>query len=331
MSKKCAGCGSVLQNNDNNIEGYVNELEIERIAFCERCFRIKNYGDYKHVVKDNNTFIKILDEINKGNDLVLLVVDLFNLPEDFDLITDHISNPILMVLTKRDVLPKSVYEDRLMNYMDKFNIKCADKIIVSSNKNYNFDRLMKKIEYYKNSDRVYVVGYTNAGKSTLINKLMYNYSDYISSITTSIMPSTTLNSIEIKFDKNLTLIDTPGLLNDNSLENMVDVATLKKMNPKKNIRPITYQVKAKQYIVIPDLLKVVSVDNDLTFYISNDLPIDRFFRDRDMPNLEKQIIDVDFNEDIVITGLGFIKSMKREKIEIHTLKDVKVYTRKSFI
>lgn len=331
MSKKCSGCGAVLQSKDNNIEGYVNEIEVERIEFCERCFRIRNYGDYKSVVKDNNTFINILDEINKGNDLVLLVVDLFNLPEDFKLITDHISNPILMVLTKRDVLPKSVYEDKLMNYMDDFNIRCAEKIIVSSNKNYNFDRLMSKIRYYKNSDKVYVVGYTNAGKSTLINKLMYNYSDYISSITTSMLPSTTLNSIEIKFDKDLTLIDTPGLLNENSMENIVDVNTLKKLNPKKNIRPITYQVKAKQSIIIPGLLKVVSSNNDLTFYISNELEIDRFYKDKEILDLEKHIVEIRANEDIVISGLGFIKAMKKEVIEVYTLKGVKVYTRKSFI
>ena len=59
--------------------------------------------------------------------------------------------------------------------VNKLNIK--EKIVISSNKNYNFDALYELINKYKKSENVYVVGYTNAGKSTMINKIIYNYSD----------------------------------------------------------------------------------------------------------------------------------------------------------
>ena len=49
---------------------------------------------------------------------------------------------------------------------------------------------------YKNSSNVYFVGYTNSGKSTLINKIIYNYSDISSMITTSSLPNTTIDTIE---------------------------------------------------------------------------------------------------------------------------------------
>jgi small GTP-binding protein len=98
--------------------------------------------------------------------------------------------------------------------------------------------LIGKIKEYKTDNNVYVVGYTNAGKSTLINKLLYNYSDTLPTITTSLLPSTTLNSIEIKLDDKLTLIDTPGLLEENTIDNFIDVSMLKKVTPKKAIKPI---------------------------------------------------------------------------------------------
>ena len=241
---KCIGCGVELQNTDSLKDGYVKKIDGN---LCERCFRIKNYGDYKFVLKDNSNFIDILKNIDKKA-LVVLVMDLFNLPKDLDLIKENITNDILVVLTKRDILPKVIYEERLLDYIKNYNINYVDKIIVSSNKNYNLDLLIEKINLYKKTNQVYIVGYTNAGKSTLINKLIYNYSDSVPTITTSMLPSTTLNSIEIKFDDDMTFIDTPGLLNDGSIENYVDINMLKKINPKKSINPITYQVKTKQYI-----------------------------------------------------------------------------------
>ena len=324
---KCIGCGVELQNTDSLKDGYVKKIDGN---LCERCFRIKNYGDYKFVLKDNSNFIDILKNIDKKA-LVVLVMDLFNLPKDLDLIKENITNDILVVLTKRDILPKVIYEERLLDYIKNYNINYVDKIIVSSNKNYNLDLLIEKINLYKKTNQVYIVGYTNAGKSTLINKLIYNYSDSVPTITTSMLPSTTLNSIEIKFDDDMTFIDTPGLLNDGSIENYVDINMLKKINPKKSINPITYQVKTKQYIYIEDVFKLELSNNNITMFVSNNLKIERLFKDKKVDNLEVVSIDMKANEDLVIPGLGFIKFTKDEKIIIHVLKGCSVYKRKSLV
>ncbi len=324
---KCLGCGSILQTDNSSLEGYITK---EDSIYCERCFKIKNYGEYKSIVKDNNTFISILKEINKTNSLVILVVDIFNLPENFDIIKNNLSNQMLLVLTKRDLIPKSIYEDRLLNYMDNYNLNLLDKIIVSSNNNYNFDELLEKIKKYKKDNKIYVVGFTNAGKSTLINKLIYNYSNNLPTITTSILPSTTLNSIEIKFDNNLTIIDTPGILLENSIDNYIDIKTLKKITPKKTIKPITYQIKTKQFIIIENLLKLELENNNITIFVSNELKVDHYFKDKQL-DLETKQIEVDSNNDLVISGLGFIKFSKKETINISVIKGVKIYTRKSFI
>ena len=329
-NKKCTGCGAVLQHYNEALEGYVKEEVFENADICERCFRIKNYGDYKCVIKDNNTFLNIIKDIPK-NDLVVLVMDLFNLPKDVSIITNNINNPILLVLTKRDILPKIIYEEKLLDYIDKYNLNYKDKIIVSSNKNYNMDLLINKINKNKTSDKIYVVGFTNAGKSTLINKLIYNYSDNVPNITTSMLPSTTLNSIEIRFDDNTTFIDTPGLLSDGSIENIVDVKTLKKIVPKREIRPITYQVKCEQWICIEDLVILNLKNNNITLFISNSLKIDRFFKDKENKELVTHELDIKGHEDLVINGLGFIKFTKNEHVKISVPKKVSIYVRKSLV
>ena len=324
---KCLGCGSVLNYENPNSEGYTLKLDS---TYCERCFRIKNYGEYKSIVKDNNAFINILKDINSTNSLVLLVTDIFNLPENFDVIINNISNPVLLVLTKRDILPKSIYEQRLLEYMDNYNLNLLDKIIVSSNNNYGMDELIEKIKNYKLDNNVYVVGYTNAGKSTLINKLIYNYSNNLPTITTSPLPSTTLNNIEIKFDDELTLIDTPGILEESSIDNFISVDMLKKVTPKKTIKPITYQINKKQFILIEELLKLELENNNITIFVSNNVNVERTFKDKNL-ELETKTIEVLPNTDLVISGLGFIKFTKQEKIQVSVIKGLKTYTRKSFI
>lgn len=330
MDKKCTGCGALLQIYNNALEGYIDASKYEDAKICERCFRIRNYGDYKCIVKDNSTFVNIIKQIN-SKDLVVLVMDLFNLPENLDIFTSNIKNPILLVLTKRDILPKIIYEERLLEYVNNYKLKYKDKIIVSSVKNYNFDNLLDKINTYKTSDNVHVIGFTNAGKSTLINKLIYNYSDNVVNITTSMLSSTTLNSIEIKLSDNTTLIDTPGLLQDGSIEDYVDVKTLKKIVPKKEIRPITYQIKKKQWVYVDELLKLELEDNNITMFLSNELKIDRLYKNKENSNLNEITIEMKKDEDLVITGLGFIKFTKDETIKISVLKGVKVFKRKSLV
>lgn len=327
---KCKGCGVKLQNIDSNTLGYTSNINND---LCERCFRIRNYNDYKPIIKDNNDYINILKDINKTNDLVILVIDLFNISDNIVNICNYINNNILLVLTKRDILPKSCYDQKLKNYFDYLNLNILDTIIISSKKNYNFDKLISKIYQYKTSNEVYVVGFTNSGKSTMINKIIYNYSDFDTTITTSSLPSTTIDSIKVKINENLTLIDTPGLLDNGDIVNFVDKNTLKKIIPVKEIKPITYQVKDNQTIIIDNLVRLdLSEKNNLTIYMSNNLDIKRIYKDtNELSNLKKQELLIDNNSDVVIQGLGFIKFTNKSRITIYTIDGVKVFVRKNLI
>lgn len=318
---KCKGCGSIVQTLYKTKEGYIID---DKQLLCDRCFRIRNYNEYKPTLKNNDDYINILKDINKNNDLVVLVADLFSI-NDISKITKYINNDILLVLTKRDLLPKKINDQKFINYFSKFNI--VDAIVISSLKNFNFDLLYKKINDYKKSNNVYVVGFTSSGKSTMINKLIYNYSDLKEEITTSIMPSTTLNSLAVALNENITLIDTPGIIDDNNLINEIDSNLLKKVMPSKEIKPITYQVKGKQFFAIEDFINLEVTNNDINIYISNKLCITRFYKKRENYNYTKEIY-IRENEELVISGLGFIRSKNSNKIIVSSKYDIKIYTRR---
>ena len=251
-------------------------------------------------------------------------------------IKDGITKVYVSVLNKRDILPKSIKDEKIKEYFAKLGLDYEDVIIVSPKKNYNIDELLLKIKKYKTSKNVYVVGHTNVGKSTLINTLMKNYSEFDSELTMSPLPSTTLNKISIKLNSDLTLIDTPGLVDDGNILNYVDQPTLKKILPKKEIKPKTYQLKKDQALVIGDLLRIDYVEgekNSFTVFVSNELKVKRInmHKNDELKDLFKHEIDVAYHEDLVINGLGFIKIVEKAKINVYINKDVEVFTRDSLI
>ena len=327
---RCSGCGVELQEKYKNLLGYTKNLNND---LCERCFRIRNYNDYKFVVKENSDYINILKDVNNTNDLVVLVVDLFNINYNLEDISKYLNNDILLVLTKRDILPKSCYDKKFIEYFNNYNLNIKDSVIISSLKNYNFDELYNKINNYKKSNNVYVVGFTNSGKSTMINKILYNYSDNNTVITTSNLPSTTIDSIEVRVNDSLTLIDTPGLLDNGDIINYINSNTLKKIIPAKELRPITYQIKDNQTILIEDLVRLdIYSKTSLTIYMANTLEINRYYKDIDnLKSLKKYELLVEDDSDIVFQGLGFIKVTNESKITVYAEEGVRVFVRKNLI
>lgn len=334
MNKICRGCGALFQSNNPELEGFIKEENKEKSTLCERCFKIRNYGEYQKITKKNDDFFEILKQINETGDLVVLVIDIFNINKDIKEICSYFkNNDVLVVLNKRDVLPLSVKINNLLAYVDRLGINYIDKLIISTAKNYNFDLLMNKINTYKKSKNVYVVGFTNVGKSSMINKIIYNYSDSILDVTTSVLPSTTLSNVKVDVNENLTLIDTPGIIDDGSIMNYLEPEKLKKVLPRNEIRTITYQIRSKQSIFIEDLVRIdCEMSNNLTLYFSNKLDITREFNNSDkLRNLEKHELIVFENQDVVISGLGFIKVTDNGRIIIYTVPNVDVFTRPSLI
>ena len=200
----------------------------------------------------------------------------------------------------------------------------------------NIDHLLNRIKFFQVTKQVYVVGHTNAGKSSLINKLIKNYSDSKQELTISPLPSTTLNLINIEIIDYLTIIDTPGLIDEGSITNYVDNELLKIITPKKEIKTKTYQLRRGQSIIIGDLVRIDYVDgekNSFTLYISNDIKTKRIISSRhdDLKNLAKRTYQLPFNQDIVIKGLGFIKVVNRGVVDIYLNQRVETFLRDNLI
>lgn len=330
--KHCQGCGVRLQDENILNIGYTVNIEND---LCMRCFRLKNYGEYESVSSSLVNYEEILRSVNRTRDLVLYVVDILNIPYDLQEIKKLLKNDIILVLNKRDLLPLSVKEEKILEYFKNQELNFLDMIIVSSEKNYNFDLLLQKIKKNQRTNNVYVVGFTNAGKSSLISKMIKHFGNGDANLTIAPLPSTTLNKVIIPINDKLTLIDTPGIIDNTNIINHVDKKMFKRLNSKKEIKPKTYQIGKKQSLLVQDLVRIDYLEGDrnsFTFYIPNEIKIKRASFNRDnLKHLALTSLDVQFGEDVVINGLGFIKIVSACKIDLYIDKDIKVFKRKNII
>lgn len=321
---KCLGCGVELQDKDPDKDGYV--IDIEK-RLCERCFIIKNYGQNKLIKKTNIDYIHILGNI-RDKDIVVYVSSLLTLNLDYI----HKFKQVILVLTKRDVLPKSVKDNKIINYVKERYDNVIDVITVSAYKKYHLDELYNKLLKYKDKN-IYFVGITNSGKSTLINEMMKSYSKKDGNITTSNYPSTTLDVVPVKVGE-LKINDTPGIVIDDSIINILDNKGIKKINSKKEIKPITIQINGKGAILIDELIRIeYETDiSSMTLYLSNNLKVSNI--NLNNPRLKDQYIKeykLSDNQDLVIEDMGFIKFTNKVNLKICAKNNIYTYTRDNLI
>lgn len=329
MNKTCVGCGIQLQSRFPKKLGYVPIEKKEDAAYCERCFKIIHYNkaDVASLPEESK---KIIDIVNKKAQCVFFLMDFLNINELSIAKFKGIQVPKVLVISKSDIIPKYIKEARMIeNIQNTYGIE--DEILfISSTKKKNLSLLPRMMEQ-KCVKEAYVLGYTNSGKSTLINSLYEQFTNNAPKITTSLIPNTTLDFIKIKINKNFTLIDSPGFILESMLYDPDDVNLIKKINTKKFIRPITYQSKKGMCINLEDKILFLLDDehNSLTFYISNQLNIKKQFR---VPKTELKMkkIALKDNNDVIIRGIGFINVKKACTITIYTKNEDVIEIRDSW-
>ncbi len=321
---------------------------------------MKNYHELQSSPLTKKDFLNILQYIGEQDCLVVYMIDLFDFNGSIiPGLTRHVNdNDILVLANKRDLLPKSLNDRRLKQWLQRqlkmVNIKPKDVILTSAKKNYNFDEIMAAIETYRKGRNVYVVGVTNVGKSSFINALLKNYTtEHDQFITTSEFPGTTLDLIEIPFDEETSLFDSPGIVNEDQFTHIIPAGMLDTILPKSEIKPMSFQLDSKQSVYVGGLARFDYIEGErqpIIFYFSNKLKMhrtktinaDRIYNQHnvlspELPDIEnidqmkKYQFALDGKSDVVISGLGFIKIDRKAVVQIYVPEKVSVFIRETLI
>ncbi|TNJ67951.1 ribosome biogenesis GTPase YqeH [Paenibacillus hemerocallicola] len=364
---RCSGCGVPIQTESPDRLGYAPAAALKKEpALCQRCFRIKHYNEISSVTPNQDDFLKILSGIGRTESLVVHIVDLFDfegsLINGLHRFVGH--NPVVLVVNKIDLLPKAINVNRILNWVQKqvkeHGLKTAEIVLCSAKKNIGFDRVVEAIAGHRGTKDVYVVGATNVGKSTLINRLIGDYSDLEAELTTSPYPGTTLDLVQIPLDDGRHIIDTPGIVYAHRLTELADKRDLQKLLPDKPIKPAVFQLNEKQTLFFGGYARfdfTQGARQSFTCYMSNALPIHRTKLERAeelyaehkgemlsppakegldaIPPLTKHAFRIPkgSSSEVLISGLGWIaiNSDAGAQIVVHAPKGVKVAVRDSLI
>uniref|UniRef100_W5K952 Nitric oxide associated 1 n=1 Tax=Astyanax mexicanus TaxID=7994 RepID=W5K952_ASTMX len=219
----CTGCGALMHCTIPEVPGYLPSEKFKQLieedslkqAVCQRCFLLVHHQKALNVTMSKEEYRKIVGKIKSQKALVLLIVDLLDLPDSIvpDLPQLVGQNKHVVILgNKVDLLPGDAdnYLKRIRGQLAQY---CADAGVaitdqkdihlISAKTGYGIENLITRLQMsWKYKGDVYLVGTANAGKSTLFNTLLESdycksrASDVIHKATISPWPGTTLNLLK---------------------------------------------------------------------------------------------------------------------------------------
>ncbi|MEB8126712.1 ribosome biogenesis GTPase YqeH [Staphylococcus succinus] len=361
---KCIGCGAPLQAQDPDAPGYVPEHNLYREdVICKRCFRLKNYNEVQDVGLESEDFLNLLNGLAEKNGIIVNVVDVFDFEGSFiNAIKRIVGNKkIILVGNKMDLLPKQINKRRVKEWLKKtarkYGLEAEDVVLISAEKNEGIEDLLNSINTLRNHEDVYIVGTTNVGKSTLINKLIERSVGEKDVVTTSRFPGTTLDMIDIPLDEKTFMYDTPGVIQAHQMTHFVTENELKTIMPKKEIKQRIYQLNEGQTLFFGGLARIDYVSGGrrpLVCYFSNELNIHRtktenaneLWRNQlgsllappnnpenfDLQDIKAVRLETGKEKrDVMISGLGFITIDEGAKVIVRVPKNVDVVLRNSIM
>lgn len=361
----CMGCGVKVQTENPAELGYAPSSALEKeTIICQRCFRLKHYNEVQDVSLTDDDFLKILNGIGQTNALIVMLVDIFDfngswLPGLHRFVGN---NKVLLVGNKVDLLPKSVKHHKLINWMKQeakeLGLRPEEVFLVSAAKGMYVKETAAAIDELRNGKDVYVVGCTNVGKSTFINRIIKEVTGEDDLITTSHFPGTTLDIIKIPLEDGKALIDSPGIINHHQMAHFVDKRDLKVITPKKEIKPMVFQLNEGQTLFFGGLARFDYISGgrrSFVCYVSNELNIHRTKTENADELYEKHVGEMlapprmdqldhfpelirqefmikEAKTDVVFSGLGWITvNEPGAKVAAYVPKGVQTLLRKSLI
>ncbi|XP_074590313.1 putative nitric oxide synthase [Curcuma longa] len=241
----CYGCGAPLQTAEIDAPGYVNAETYElkkrhrqlRTVLCGRCKLLSHghmvtavggHGGYpggkqfisaeelrdklSHLRHEKVLIVKLVDIVDFNGSFLARIRDLAG------------ANPIILVITKVDLLPRGTdlncIGDWVVEATTKKKLNVVSVHLTSSKSLVGITGVISEIQKEKKGRDVYILGAANVGKSAFINALLKLMAkrDPIAAAARkykpmqSAVPGTTLGPIQIEaFQGGGNLFDTPGV------------------------------------------------------------------------------------------------------------------------
>ncbi|MDE6661428.1 MAG: ribosome biogenesis GTPase YqeH [Anaeroplasmataceae bacterium] len=356
MTRKCVGCGAILQAQDEAKPGFVPALT-EDMKICKRCFRMMHYNELPKIVASNKDYEIVIDEVVKKKALMIFIVDIFSFKATFHpMMLERLKNKdVILVANKLDLLPKSSNLSKVVSWIEKecqrvqFNPLA---IGIASAKNGAFmDDLISTIDLARRERDVYFVGVANVGKSSIINALLKRTTSRTTDvIATSLIPGTTLNSIRIPyFEDNCALVDTPGLINEKDTLNKLLPVSYKTVVPNQELKPVTYQITDQNSICLGGLAtlsfstsKMVSAtvyaSKSLYLHRCKTIKLEELLKNQlgklltpptpieaEKLEYETKAFQIQGKKDIWFAGFGFVQISGIAKVNVRYIKGTEVY------
>lgn len=207
----CSGCGAILHCTAAAVPGYLPSEKFKSLlqeeglsgATCQRCHLLTHHHKALNLNVSAEEYCAVVQRIQPLKALVLLIVDLLDVPDSIvpDLSKLVGTNKHIVVLgNKIDLLPGDSpnYLKRIKRQLSQycedagFGAQVTDVHLISAKTGYGIEGLISSLQKsWKYKGDVYLVGSTNAGKSTLFNTLLE--SDYCKSKASDLIHKATIS------------------------------------------------------------------------------------------------------------------------------------------
>lgn len=349
-NKKCLGCGNFFSKDEKSPSFVLNPKETTK--YCKRCFQLKHYGKLDNSNVDDNQIKEILENIDTKNNYVICIVDLLDLGSLKRMKNKNVN---LIAINKYSLLPKNFNFELTLSkieaILDEAGFKEVPFIFYDAVNKYNISAIYKIIkEQSLSKKKVYIIGNTNVGKSSLINALL-KYVKKQQSLSVSWYPNTTLNLSKIKLDKFTSIIDTPGLIDDKNFITNLNLKSLEKLSNFNSFSSKTFLLKDdNQCFFIESFfyLKINKIDesksSSITFFIPKGIKIHRtkheniqnikdkrnelfnlFLKENNSFKGELAKLDKNSKYNLFVNGIALISLKNVKEIEFFYENDIKPF------
>ena len=364
---RCYKCGAILQDENPEAKGYISSDILNNhkseVLMCNDCFNKLIFRPGPVLDDIDEEFYSIIEDANATDSLIVLVLDLFSFEGfaslRFKKAIDR-SN-VMVVGNKRDLFPKEMDDEVLKEHIrhrfrKQANLNVREVILTSSIENYNIDELFQKIDELRARHDVYVIGFPNSGKTSLVNCLLRHYQNKTSRVVSTIeYPGTKIRVFEVPLDRTSNLYDVPGMSSHNSLQDVVEPTVCNQLLFKKPLQIKNCTLSQGTGLAIGGLARIDLIKGNKTnvkIFVSEKVelktikgkeslddvfygminkkaikPTSKYLTSYDVFDMYDVKIDQDGDRDIGILGLGWISFKgNNQTFRVSVPKGVYIYT-----